>query len=220
MNKVIYCDFDGTISKKDSINTFFELYADEKWLEYEQLWVDGKISSRENAIKQVGLLPEMESETLQNYINSIEIDEYFIEFVSFLKSKGIKLVILSDGFDLFIKETLKKYNIDDIKFYANHLIYKNKKFSIEFPYYNEKCNKKSGMCKCSKIAEEDFTYIGDGTSDLCVAQKAKKLYATKVLLKHCKANNIKHVAFNSFRDIIMDIKGVKNGNIGENSNSV
>ena len=51
----IYTDFDGTITKYDAVNRFFELYADKKWEEYEALWVDGKISSRENAIKQVAL---------------------------------------------------------------------------------------------------------------------------------------------------------------------
>ena len=46
----IYCDFDGTITKKDAVNTFFEMYAPPKWLDSEQLWIEGKISSRENAV--------------------------------------------------------------------------------------------------------------------------------------------------------------------------
>ena len=73
----IYCDFDGTITKKDAVNTFLELYADPQRTYYEKLWTEGKISSRENAVKQVALLPELSQEKLDEYIDSIEIDEYF-----------------------------------------------------------------------------------------------------------------------------------------------
>ena len=200
----IYCDFDGTITKKDSVNEFFELYAP-NWMESEQLWIDGKISSRENAIIQVGLLKNVSQKQLDDYINSIEIDDYFLDFVDFVKSKNIKLTILSDGFDLFIQKVLEHHNLE-IPYYANKLIYKNGEFSIEFPYYNEDCNKKAGMCKCQKVKENSFCYIGDGTSDLCIATKADFLFASKKLHQYCKENNIKHSHFTSFRNIIDVLK--------------
>ena len=30
--KIIVSDFDGTITKKDTLSTFLELYADKEWL--------------------------------------------------------------------------------------------------------------------------------------------------------------------------------------------
>ncbi len=201
----IYCDFDGTITKEDSVNKFFEMYAPENWMESEKLWIEGKISSRENAIIQVGLLKNVSQKQLDEYINSIEIDDYFLDFVEFVKSKNIKLTILSDGFDLFIKKILERYDLD-IPYYANKLIYKDGNFGIEFPYYNENCDKKAGMCKCQKVKENSFCYIGDGTSDLCIASKADLLFASKNLHEYCKKNNIKHSHFTSFRNIIDTLK--------------
>ena len=173
----IYCDFDGTITKEDSVNAFFEMYAPPSWMDSEKLWIEGKISSRENAIIQVGLLKNVSQKQLDDYINSIEVDDYFLEFVEFVKSKNIKLTILSDGFDLFIQKVLERYNLD-IPYYANKLIYK----------------------------ENSFCYIGDGTSDLCIASKADFLFASKNLHKFCKENNIKHSHFTSFRNIIDVLK--------------
>ena len=201
----IYCDFDGTITKEDSVNKFFEMYASKNWIDSEKLWIEGKISSRENAIIQVGLLKNVSQQQLDDYINSIEIDDYFLDFVDYVKSNNIKLTILSDGFDLFIKKILERYDLD-IPFYANKLIYKNGNFSIEFPYYNENCDKKAGMCKCQKVKENSFCYIGDGTSDLCIATKADLLFASKNLHQYCKKNNIKHSHFTSFRNIIDVLK--------------
>ena len=199
--EAIYCDFDGTITKDDSVNSFFEKYALKNWVDSEKLWIEGKISSRENAIIQVGLLNNVSQKQLDDYINSIEIDDYFLDFVNYVKSRNIKLTILSDGFDLFIQKILERYNLD-IPYYANKLIYKNGKFSIEFPYYNENCDKRAGMCKCQKVKENSFCYIGDGTSDLCIARKANLLFATKNLHKYCEENLIKHSYFNSFSNII------------------
>lgn len=204
--RAIYCDFDGTITKTDAVNTFFEIYAPEKWLESEQLWIDGKITSQENAIIQVGLLPEITQQQLDEYIDSIEIDEYFPEFVKYIKSENIKFTILSDGFDLFINKTLEKHNISGIKVYANHLVYKNNRFNIEFPYHNTACDVGAGMCKCKRVLEDKFCYIGDGTSDLCIAKKADTLFATKKLDKYCKENAINHVPFESFHNIMEVLK--------------
>ena len=204
--RAIYCDFDGTITKADAVNTFFEMYAPSKWLESEQLWIDGKITSKENAIIQVGLLPEITPKQLDDYIESIEIDEYFPEFVKYIKSKNIKFTILSDGFDLFVKKTLEKHNINGIDVFANHLIHENNKFRIEFPYHNTTCDVGAGMCKCKRIMEKDFCYIGDGTSDLCIAKKANILFATKNLHKFCNENAINHIPFKSFHNIIEILK--------------
>ena len=205
MIDTIYCDFDGTITKADSVNKFFEMYAPANWMDSEKLWIEGKISSRENAIIQVGLLKNVSQQQLDDYINSIEIDDYFLDFVEFVKSKNIKLTILSDGFDLFIQKILESYNLD-IPYYANKLTYINGKFSIEFPYYNRNCNKKAGMCKCQKVKENKFCYIGDGTSDLCIASKADVLFATKYLHKYCEKNQIKHYYFETFSSIIKKLK--------------
>ena len=202
---VIYCDFDGTITKRDSVNEFLEKYIGDKWLESEKLWIENKITSRENAIIQVGLLEGISQKQLNDYINSIEIDDYFLDFVEFIKSNNIKLTILSDGFDLFIQKVLERYNLD-IPYYANKLIYKDGKFSIEFPYYNKNCDKKAGMCKCEKVKEDSFCYIGDGTSDLCIAKKANLLFASKKLHIYCEKNKIKHKHFTSFSSIIEILK--------------
>ena len=204
MNKfdAIYCDFDGTITKHDAVNQFLEIFTGDKWLESEKLWIEGKISSMENAIIQVGLLPEISQKELYNYIDNVEIDQTFLDFIKYVKEKNIKFTILSDGFDLFIYKTLERIGIKDIPIFANHLIYENNRFKIEFPYHNPNCDKKAGMCKCSKVKENKFCYIGDGTSDLCIASKADVLFATKNLHKYCEKNLINHQYFENFKDII------------------
>lgn len=204
--KTIYCDFDGTISKEDSVYKFLSLFADKKWLEVESLWQKEQISSKECLEKQVALLPKMEQKTFDDYVDAIEIDEYFIEFYKFLKMRNIELIILSDGFDLFIKKTLERNGLGEIKYYANSLFYKNNQFDIKFNNYNPACNIQSGSCKCSQVKEKNFYYIGDGLSDVCIAKKAQQLFAKSNLKKYCERKNINHISFNTFEDILDELQ--------------
>ena len=191
---IIYCDFDGTITKEDSVNKFLSLFADEKWLEVEDRWISGEIGSKQCLFEQANIL--------QNYIDSIEIDDYFISFYNFLKKHNYELVILSDGFDLFIKKTLARYNLTDIKYFANNLTVKNNKLKINFNNGNPGCENSSGTCKCSKITVKDFYYIGDGLSDACVSRKATKLFAKKNLKKYCDEQKIGYINFETFEEIL------------------
>lgn len=201
-SNIIYCDFDGTITKDDYVNKFLTLFADSKWLEIEEQWLEGKIGSRECMQKQVALIREMPIEELTQFVQSIKIDEEFINFYNHIKSIDMELIILSDGFDLFIREVLKKHNLTDIKYYSNSLIYKNNRFSLEFHNSNPICKSGSGTCKCLKAIEKNFCYIGDGMSDVCVAKKAKLLFAKDKLQKFCDRNRINYVNFKTFNDIL------------------
>lgn len=204
--KTVYCDFDGTISKEDSVYAFLSLFADKKWLDIESLWQQEKMSSKECLEKQVALLPVMEQRVFDDYVKAIEIDEYFIEFYKYLKSKNIELIILSDGFDLFIKKVLERNGLSEIKYYANSLLYEDNKFDIKFDNHNDACNIGSGSCKCSKVKEKDFYYIGDGYSDVCIAKKAQQLFAKSNLKKYCEEKNIKHIPFSTFEDILNEMR--------------
>lgn len=200
--KIIYCDFDGTITKEDSVNQFLSRYADLKWLEVEERWINGEIGSRQCLLEQVNLVPALPENVFQNYVDSIEIDEYFVSFYNFLKKNGYELVILSDGFDLFIRETLKKYNLTEIKYFANTLTIENNKLKLDFNNGNPNCKNTSGTCKCSKAIIENFYYIGDGLSDACISKKAATLFAKKNLKKYCDENKINYIPFETFEDIL------------------
>ena len=191
----IFSDFDGTITKEDTLNKFLRTYASESWLDLEQKWIRGEVGSRECISEQMRLFPNMTQEVLDEFIDSIEIDESFVSFYDHVKSSGIDFCVVSDGFDYFIKRILFKYGIKDAKLYSNHLEFEDGKFNVSFPYSSEKCKRKSGVCKCSVVSENTkrntivtkrVIYAGDGISDFCVSDKVDILFAKGDLLEYCK----------------------------------
>lgn len=202
MKNIIYCDFDGTITKEDTLRKFFTLFTGDKWLEAEQLWIEGQINSQECLISELNLIKNISQKEMEEFLETIEIDEYFCEFYKFIKNRNYDFVILSDGFDLFIESVLKIYNLSDIPFYSNALKLNHNRLSVSFPNSNPNCLRSSGTCKCSKITRPDFYYIGDGVSDVCIAKKAQTLFAKHNLKKYCDENKIDYVSFKSFKDIL------------------
>ena len=52
----VYCDFDGTITKGDTIDVLLEELAHPSWRDVEERWVRGEIGSRECMAQQVPLI--------------------------------------------------------------------------------------------------------------------------------------------------------------------
>ena len=104
----IFCDFDGTITKVDTIGEFLNRFANKKWLDVEKQWRNGQIGSRDCMIKQFSFIKNVSMSQLESFFNDIEIDETFIEFYNNVKKRNIKFTIVSDGFDIFIYNILGK----------------------------------------------------------------------------------------------------------------
>lgn len=207
----IFCDFDGTITKEDTLNKFLRLYADKKWLDIEEDWVKGEIGSRECTERQMKLVPMLSESELNDFINSIEIDEHFLEFYKFIKKiKNTEFYIVSDGFDYFIKSILEKNGLGEIKVFANNLTIQNGEYICKFPYISENCKIGAGVCKCNIVKkyenkEKQVFYIGDGFSDFCVSKKVPVVFAKGKLLEYCKKSESVGstiIGFENFKEIL------------------
>jgi len=218
----IFLDFDGTITKTDTVNGFLKTFAAPKWLEVEKDWINGKINSKTCMLLQLGLIQNLTEERFYNFLDSIEIQKGFVEFCTKAEKNNKNITVISDGFDFFIDYILKKENLNHINFYSNKLeILKENgflKFNLSFPNEDKSCSLGLGTCKCSKVKAsitkgEKFLYAGDGLSDRCIASKANLLFAKNSLKNHCAKNGIEFTEFDDFNDILDRLnhkKGMKN----------
>lgn len=202
----ILSDFDGTITEKDSLFGFFEKYADKKWLDVEKDWVEGKISSKECLIKEFDFVPGLSEKLIDDYLSNIHIDSSFVEFYKKTQEKDIDLFVVSDGVDYFINKILEKEGLNNLNIISNHGEFVNGKFVLSFPNDNPLCKNNSGTCKCAVVNEkrkeyEKIVYLGDGTSDFCVADKADVLFAKEKLYNFCSSKGIKSIKFERIKDI-------------------
>jgi len=116
-----FCDFDGTISKDDVTDLILERFALPQWRDIEEEWVEGHITSAECMRRQMALV-RTTLRDLDELLDGVEIDPGFASFKSFCDANDIRLTIVSDGVDYFIKRLLTKRGMSGIEVIANTLI--------------------------------------------------------------------------------------------------
>jgi 2,3-diketo-5-methylthio-1-phosphopentane phosphatase len=206
----IICDFDGTIALEDVTDSLLERFADESWKDVEAQWLAGKIGSRDCMARQVSLI-EADYESLNRYLDTVEIDPSFSSFVDKCKRfDEINLHVVSDGIDYALKRILGNNKLSDLRVTANALVaLPGDRYCLRFPHSKPDCDVRAGTCKCAvaqirgkKARRAGATLlIGDGLSDVCLASRADFVFAKNRLLEHCRAKAIPNLPFATFADV-------------------
>ena len=195
MSYIVICDFDGTVTSQDVIHAVLDRFAGDEWWEIERELRAGKLSVLECMRRQLALLKVSREEVEKFIIKSVTLDPGFKKLVSACRESGVKLVVLSSGFNLFIELIFKKYGVKGVEYYANELVFKRDRLEIRPLYFNPKCGKcptcKTNFVKKYKSEGLKVVYVGDGTSDTCPAFYVDILFA-KELVKMGVLRGIEH----------------------------
>ncbi|MGB3720972.1 MAG: MtnX-like HAD-IB family phosphatase [Hyphomicrobiaceae bacterium] len=196
----VFVDFDGTITLDDTTDLLLTRFADPYWRVIEEDWKAGRIGSRECMVRQIDLLRASEEE-LEEFIEEIDIDPGFSDFVRLCAEHGNEITIVSDGLDRTIATVLRRVGLA-IPYRANHLEYLgDSRWRLRFPHAKGDCRALAGHCKCASLEAYPRVariVVGDGRSDFCMAKQADLVLAKGALEAHCRQNGIPHQPFRDF----------------------
>ncbi len=207
MRTLIFCDFDGTVSRRDIGYTLFHHFSGGRNDALLPDWKSGKMSSREVLTREAEMVDATPAEIME-FLEQFEIDRGFAGFVDLCRKNQIEPVVLSDGLDLYIRFVLERYKLTGLRVISNVARLKENGLSIEFPRTNRACQR-CGNCKGEIIqefrdnADEPVraVFIGDGYSDTCAAHEADLLFAKKDLAHYCREKHIPFTEYDTFDDV-------------------
>jgi len=206
-NIKIYIDFDGTITQTDIGEHMFLKFGDPKKSQsIINEWISGKINSKTVWIELCKTVENFNKVEFNKFLETVEIDPYFLEFTEYCKKKEFPVVILSDGLDYYIDKITKKFHFEDLTLFSNKLSFdKDNNLIPSFPFTDEECTE-CANCKRNHILnssdDDDITiYIGDGYSDTCAAEYCDYIFAKRSLLKFCEKNRVPYFPFKTFMDV-------------------
>jgi 2,3-diketo-5-methylthio-1-phosphopentane phosphatase len=203
----IWIDFDGTITKKDTLDELILKYSiDDSWELIEKRWQAGLIGSRQCLEEEFALL-RIPREELHKCIENIEVDDGIFELLNIIKTYSIPIAIVSDGVDLFINQILDNNGIHDITIRSNSIEYNEPYLKLICPNTNDNCVVDSAHCKCLsmdslKAPGKKSIYIGDGLSDLCAAKHSDFIFAKGALAKNLFAEGKLFFEFKNITQIV------------------
>ena len=201
----IYTDFDGTITKIDSLNMVLDEFAVSDWRSIEDKVTAHELSEKEALQAEFDLVHVPLNNAIQFLKKNAIIDPTFKSFAEWCKTNKIELIILSGGFKEFIDTIFNKFGINGLKVYSNSLKIENNSWRIiqsELPKIKDLCN----HCKTNHIKESQkngfkIVYIGDGNTDRCPAENADIVFAKDSLADYLELKKIKYFKYQNFSDI-------------------
>lgn len=209
MKYVVFCDFDGTITVKDTTDTILQKFADPRWEDVEQDWLDGRFGSEECLRRQMALVKAGKDEIVK-LIDTIEIDPHFGDFVNLCEKEQVQFYVVSDGFDFVIDRVLTRGGFGHLKHYANTLLFRGDRLDTAFSNSKPGCDTcatcKVGLLNRLRKPEEKAVVIGDGFSDHFIAQSADVVFAKHKLRTFCEKQRVPFHRFETFKDVIATMK--------------
>ena len=120
MRLAVLCDFDGTATEVDVGYQIYTHFGDERWLEVNQRWRRGEISSKDCLIGEYSFMDASEQE-VRELVLKMEIDPGLQDLVTICRKNDIPIAIASDGCDFYINTMLEKYGLSDVEVLCNEM---------------------------------------------------------------------------------------------------
>ncbi len=204
MKHAVLTDFDGTVTRTDVAEDILEEFAPPEWWDIEEEHRARKIGTRETMVRQFALVRATPEDMLRFVDARVQLDETFPAFVGYCRSRGIRLEIVSEGLDFYLRHLLERWRID-LPARTNRTTFDRGRVTISYPYADPTCTL-CGTCKLGRLFElrvqgYRVAYVGDGHSDLCPALEADVVFAKKELAALCREEEIDFFPFDTFADV-------------------
>lgn len=198
-------DFDGTISVTDASYELLDRFGDKGWQDIEKEALEGRTSIKQALARQASMVRVAYDEAALYLTEKVQLREGFSEFAAWCRESGVHIEICSDGFGSTIEVLLAHWGLDWIPWTSNRTELMADGMLIEFPYWKEGCPV-NGNCKCSQLDRlkgtfDDVIFVGDGTTDLCVARKADYVLARDRLHNILSTEGKEHIRWFEWDDV-------------------
>lgn len=201
----VFCDFDGTITARESLQAVFEQFVPDKWRDTEQQLVSGSVTLRTGVRRMLESIPSEQYREVLSFVSKIPLRPGFEEFLDFLDSRGIPFVIVSGGVRGMVEAGLgplikraHRVFAADIDAAGPYL-----KVYSEFEAGDELVAKVEVM----KLFDADLRIvIGDGMTDYNMAKNGDIVFARGSLARYLEKSGIDHIKWKDFNDIKKELE--------------
>ncbi len=207
----IFTDFDGTVSRVDVGDAFFEAFAGGVFAETNAAFLRGEIDAEESFARYSRALDPQYERAMDAFLSDKELDGSVSDFLRWAEEKGYPVTVLSDGLDVYIHPLLDRLGVR-VPVFCNRLERGPEGFRISSPFSDTEC-RRCGTCKRNVLAtssgdDDILVYIGDGTSDFCPVEYVDIVYARGALETWCQKRNISFRRFSHFSEIMLGLESL------------
>jgi 2-hydroxy-3-keto-5-methylthiopentenyl-1-phosphate phosphatase len=210
--RIVFCDFDGTITENDNIIAIIRHFNPEGWEEIANKTIGQELSVRDGVGQLFRMLPSSLEEKVVDFgITNARIRAGFREFLAYCQANDIEFYVTSGGIDFFVYPILEPFGIPQDHIYCNGSDFSGERIEIVWPNpCDGNCSNDCGMCKTTIMRrypadQYERIIIGDSVTDFEGAKLADRVYSRSHLTVKCKELGLPYREYESFFDIIDDM---------------
>lgn len=206
---LIICDFDGTVTARDTNSALARRFAPDAFSR-----VEGLLATREMSLREV-LSTEFAGfhvglEAVLEEALRIPFRAGFASFLDAAERADAQVVLLSSGFREIIEPMLERDGLHGrVPLLANGIAFSEQGGTItwrELPtceLCDEPCKRHdvAMLREAHAAAGEDVVFVGDGFSDRCGAETADRVFARDSLARYLDERALPYEAWDDFDDV-------------------
>ena len=209
MKILVQSDFDGTITEEDASFFLLDAFAQGNWRRLLQQYKEHRISVGEFNTRAFAMVRADKHKLLEALQGNVKVRAGFHELVSYCLEKGLRLVIVSNGLDFYIRTVLKDVGLGDLEVHAAQASFSPAGMQVRYVGPDGKTVNdefKEAYMESFLGLGYRVIYIGNGDSDVGPARRAYRAFATGDLLAYGRENNLNCKPFKDFREVVEDLE--------------
>lgn len=207
MSLVVVLDFDGTVTQKDIGDEICDRFAPPEWRDIDDAWVRHEISLPEAQRRMWGLARAGRDEAIA-FACSIGHERPGLDaLLARVKQKGGSAWLASGGFDFYIEAILGPRLARFERVFFNTTRFIDGRIEVDFPHAAIACEKcavcKGNVCDLARSTGARVIFVGDGSSDRCVAGRADEIWAVEgsLLARHLDGHGVSYHPFRTLDEV-------------------
>ncbi len=208
MKTLVQCDFDGTVTEEDASFFLLDAFAQGDWRWLLRDYREHRISVGEFTTRAFAMVKADRHTLLEALKGEVKVRAWFHELVNYCLKKGIRLVIVSNGLDFYIRAVLKDLGLRNIEMHAAQASFHPEGMKVQYVGPDGKRLEdgfKEAYTQSFLKLGYRVIYVGNGDSDIAPAKYAHYVFATGDLLAYCRENNLKYKPFETFVDVVREL---------------
>lgn len=197
-------DFDGTVTEDDMLDRVCWEFGDQAvYKEVDAALERGDIRLVDDIGRKLATVRAPLDEVVDWVRAEARIRPGFAELISFARSRGQRVVIVTSSFHELVEPVLGKLG-GDVEIVANRLDPRRDGWRAYF-HDLQPCETCGEPCKRGAVARlgaAEIVYIGDGFSDRCVAQAAELVFARDGLATYLDERGVGYERYDDFHDVL------------------
>ena len=203
---LIACDFDGTITQRDTLHVIVEAYGEHGlWERLEPRLRVGEITVEQAMQEEFAAVRATADQVREVVREQAPIRDGFREWVDWCAFKEHRLVVLSNGFQSVIEPVLADVGLGHLEVVAHDACFASDGCRLVWSDRGERCALCGRPCKREPLRQlwrgERLVYLGDGISDRCVSLMADLVFARDGLAEHLADIGVVFTPFEDFHEV-------------------